>query len=116
MVYLKYRLFDGGNKKEIEIFLGSMAKVDDITGEGDERYLPVYHVNDWNIIPGKPYLRLKKNHYVIKIERTWAVVGSIDDVIKEKKRLRKEAQELEFKRTASVGRLRDQHFLFEWNG
>ena len=115
MVYLKYRLFDGGNKKEIEVFLGSMAKVGNITGEGNERYLPVYHVNDWNFIPGKEYVRLKKNYYVIKIERTWAVVQSIDDVIKEKARLRKEANELEIRRFESVERLRNQHSIFEWN-
>ena len=116
MVNLKYRLFDGGNKTEIEIFLGSMAKVGDIAGEGNERYLPVYHINEWNFIPGKQYVRLKKNHYVIKIERTWAVVESIDEIIKDKMKLRKETVDLEIKRIESVARLRSQHCLFEWNG
>ena len=116
MVYLKYRLFDGTNRTEIEIFLGSMARVGSIKGDGDERYLPVYHANDWNVIPGKHYVRLKKNHYVIKIGNTWAVVESIDDVIRDKIKLKKEATDLEIRRRESVRRLREQQILFEWNG
>jgi hypothetical protein len=116
MIELKYRLFDGGNKTEIEIFLGSMAKVGDIIGEGNERYLQIYHANDWNVIPGKTYVRLYKNHYVIKIEKTWAVVATIDEVIQDKKKLKNEAVEFDKNRHESIKRLRANHFLFEWNG
>jgi len=103
MLQLKYRLFDGTNRTEIEIFLGSMAKVGKITGEGDDRYLPVFHANDWNFIRGKRFVRLKKNHYVIKIEKTWAVVESFDEVIQDKIRLKKEATELDIRNVKVPG-------------
>jgi hypothetical protein len=114
MVYLKYRLFDGGNKTEIELFLGSMARVGNIIGEGNERYLQVYHANDWNVIPGKRFVRLLKNHYVVKIENTWAVAKSIDEVIQDKIKLKKDAVDLDVRRRESVRRLREQECFFEW--
>jgi len=116
MLQLKYRLFDGGNKTEIEMFLGSMAKVGDIIGEGNERYLQVYHVNDWNVIRGKKYIKLWKNHYVIKIENTWTVVASIDEVIQDRIKLKEESVESDVRRKESVRRLKESHFLFEWGG
>jgi len=117
MVHLKYCLFDGTNKTEIKIFLGSMAAVGNIKGEGDECYLPVFHTTDWSFIKGLRYIRLKKNHYVIKIERTWAVVETLKEVIEERKKLKKDAVELEIRKRRNIDELlKKHHYLFDWNG
>ena len=116
MIHLKYRLFDGKNKTEIKIFLGSMAIVGEIKGEGDECYLPVFHTSDWSFIKGLRYVRLKKNHYVIKIERAWAVVETLKDVIEEKKKIKKDAIDLEIRKKRNIDELLKNHnYLFEWN-
>lgn len=115
MITLKYRIFDGHNRKEIEMFLGAMAQVGDITGEGEERYLPIFHINDWNIIKGKKFVKLKKDYYVIKIENTWAVVASFNEICQDRLNLKTEAVEKEIRRRGSIDRLRNQHVLFEWN-
>lgn len=93
-----------------------MASVGDIKGEGDECYLPVFHTTDWSIIKGIRYVRLKKNYYVIKIERTWAVVKTLKEVIARRKKLKEDAVNLEIRRKRNIDELLKTHYFFEWNG